>query len=122
MASRGGQQQQGEAVDLGTLSTQQLTAVKKQLDGEVEHLSQSYGQLAAALAKFRECLRVVQSGSSSLEKDTQSATEFYDAKVKELGANIQGLENIVQGKTNNLRMVEEVLRQKVLAAGEQPSS
>ncbi|KAK4245276.1 Prefoldin [Corynascus novoguineensis] len=152
MASRGGQQQQqGEAVDLGTLSAQQLSAVKKQLDGEVEHLSSSYAQLAAAQAKFKECLRVVKSGSSSLdkdksvlvpltnslyvkgriadpdrvlvdvgtgffvEKDTKSAAEFYEAKVKELAGNIQGLEGIVQAKTNNLRVVEEVLRQKVLA-------
>lgn len=40
-------------------------------------------------------------------QDTKSATDFYDAKVKELGANIQNLEAIVQGKTNNLRVVEE---------------
>ncbi|KAG7292138.1 hypothetical protein NEMBOFW57_002171 [Staphylotrichum longicolle] len=149
MASRGGQQQ-GEGVDLTTLTAQQLTAVKKQLDGEVEHLSSSYAQLAAALAKFKECLRVVQSGSSSfdkeksilvpltnslyvkgqladpdhvlvdvgtgfyVEKDTKSAAEFYEAKVKDLTGNIQGLDGIVQAKTNNLRVVEEVLRQKVL--------
>ncbi|KAK4035271.1 Prefoldin [Parachaetomium inaequale] len=154
MASRGGQQQQGEAVDLGTLSAQQLSAVKKQLDGEVEHLSSSYAQLAAAQAKFKECLRVVKSGSSSfdktksilvpltnslyvkgqladpdrvlvdvgtgfyVEKDTKSASDFYEAKVKELAGNIQGLEGIVQAKTNNLRVVEEVLRQKVLAQGQ----
>ncbi|KAL2153953.1 hypothetical protein VTH82DRAFT_2629 [Thermothelomyces myriococcoides] len=151
MASRS--QQPGEAVDLNSLSAQQLSAVKKQLDGEVEHLSSSYAQLAAAQAKFKECLRIVKSGSSSLdkdksvlvpltnslyvkgriadpnrvlvdvgtgyyvEKDTKSAAEFYEAKVKELAGNIQGLEGIVQAKTNNLRLVEEVLRQKVLAQG-----
>lgn len=43
-------------------------------------------------------------------QDTKSATEFYDAKVQELGANIQNLEAIVQGKTNNLRVVEEGTR------------
>ncbi|KAK4127141.1 Prefoldin alpha subunit [Parathielavia appendiculata] len=153
MASRGNQQQQGEAVDLTTLTAQQLSAVKKQLDGEVEHLSSSYAQLAAAQAKFKECLRVVKSGSSTfdkdksilvpltnslyvkgqladpdrvlvdvgtgfyVEKDTKSASEFYEAKIKELAGNIQGLEGIVQAKTNNLRVVEEVLRQKVLAQG-----
>ncbi|KAK4152255.1 Prefoldin [Chaetomidium leptoderma] len=143
MASRQ-QQQRGEAVDLGTLSAQQLSAVKKQLDGEVEHLSSSYAQLAAAQAKFKECLRVVKSGSSSFDKDksilvpltnslyvkgqladpdnvliddTKSAADFYEAKVKELAGNIQGLEGIVQAKTNNLRVVEEVLRQKVVAQG-----
>ncbi|SPQ19342.1 5ea435f5-16b9-42c7-8f09-028bf1730c68 [Thermothielavioides terrestris] len=142
MASRGSQQQQqGEAVDLASLSAQQLSAVKKQLDGEVEHLSASYAQLAAAQAKFKECLRIVKSGSSALDKDkpilvpltnslyvkgqlsdpdrvlvdvgtgyydTKSAAEFYDAKIKELAGNIQGLEGIVQAKTNNLRVVEEV--------------
>ncbi|KAL2132577.1 hypothetical protein VTI74DRAFT_3632 [Chaetomium olivicolor] len=153
MASRGQQQQQGEAVDLSTLSAQQLSAVKKQLDGEVEHLSTSYAQLAAAQSKFKECLRVVKEGPASfdkqksilvpltnslyvkgnladpdkvlvdvgtgfyVEKDTNSAAEFYEAKIKELAGNIQGLEGIVQAKTNNLRVVEEVLRQKVLAQG-----
>jgi hypothetical protein len=51
------------------------------------------------------------------QQTTESASEFYDAKVKELAGNIQGLEGIVQAKTNNLRVVEEVLRQKVLAQG-----
>lgn len=54
-------------VSLDTLTPQQLTAVKKQLDEEVEHLSGSYSQLAAAQAKFKECLRVVQSGSAGFD-------------------------------------------------------
>ncbi|KAM7190551.1 Prefoldin [Naviculisporaceae sp. PSN 640] len=152
MASAAGGRGQ-ETVSLDSLSAQQLSAVKKQLDEEVEHLTASYSQLAAAQAKFKECLRIVKSGSASfddkkdilvpltnslyvkgklstpdkvivdvgtgfyVEKDTKSASEFYDEKVKELGANIADLEVIVQSKTNNLRVVEEVLRQKVLAAG-----
>lgn len=40
-------------------------------------------------------------------QDVKSATEFYEDKVKQLGSNIQDLENIVQNKTNSLRMVEE---------------
>ncbi|KAK0632889.1 Prefoldin [Immersiella caudata] len=143
-----------ETVSLDSLSAQQLTAVKKQLDEEVEHLSASYQQLAVAQAKFKECLRVVKtSGPTSfddkkdilvpltnslyvkgklsqpdrvivdvgtgfyVEKDTKSAAEFYDSKVNDLGANIKELEAIVQNKTNSLRVVEEVLRQKVLAQG-----
>ncbi|KAK1757722.1 Prefoldin [Echria macrotheca] len=150
-----------ESVSLDTLTAPQLSAVKKQLDEEVEHLSASYTQLAAAQAKFKECLRVVKTSSSSppttdsttettkkeilvpltnslyvkgnlaqpdrvivdvgtgfyVEKDTKSAAEFYEAKTAELGANIKELEAIVQNKTNSLRVVEEVLRQKVLAAG-----
>ncbi|KAK3330871.1 Prefoldin [Apodospora peruviana] len=61
---RGGQQ---ETVSLDSLSAQQLTAVKKQLDEEVEHLQGSYQQLAVAQAKFRECLRIVKTGSASFD-------------------------------------------------------
>ncbi|KAI9801017.1 MAG: hypothetical protein M1825_003551 [Sarcosagium campestre] len=50
-----------------------------------------------------------------VEKTTEDATIFYDAKVEELGANLKDLEAIVQGKSNNLRVVEEVLRQKVIS-------
>ena len=42
-----------------------------------------------------------------VEKDTTSAAEFYEGKIKELATNIQGLEGIVQAKTANLRVVEE---------------
>lgn len=145
-----------QQINLDSLSTQQLSAVKKQLDDEVEHLTASFTQLHAAHGKFRECLRIVQEQSASpeskkevlvpltnslyvrgklsdpgnvlvdvgtgfyIEKSTKSATEFYENKAKELGVNIQGLEAIVQGKTNNLRVVEEVLRQK-LATNANPS-
>jgi len=50
-----------------------------------------------------------------VEKTTEDALKFYNGKIEELGKNIKDLENIVNGKANNLRMVEEVLRQKVLA-------
>jgi len=54
-------------VSLDTLSAQQLSAVKKQLDEEVEHLNISYQQLAAAQSKFKECLRIVKSGKESFD-------------------------------------------------------
>lgn len=50
-----------------------------------------------------------------VEKTTKDAETFYNAKVEELGKNIKDLETIVNGKANNLRMVEEVLRQKMIA-------
>ena len=50
-----------------------------------------------------------------VEKTTDDAQKFYNGKVEELETNIKELENIVNGKANNLRVVEEVLRQKVLA-------
>jgi hypothetical protein len=80
-----------------------------------------------------------------LSQERKNATEYYESKTKDLGANIQGLEAIIQGKTNNLRLVEEgktpqsyfecteffaihansscdlVLRQKVLASSGAPA-
>ncbi|KAH8598766.1 Prefoldin [Bisporella sp. PMI_857] len=57
-----------------------------------------------------------------VEKSTKDATKFYEAKVEELGVNLKDLESIVQGKSNNLRVVEEVLRQKVLSSSAAPSA
>lgn len=33
--------------------------------------------------------------------------QFYNEKVEELGGNLKNLESIVQGKSNNLRVVED---------------
>jgi prefoldin alpha subunit len=52
-------------VDLASLSTQQLSQVKKQLDDELEHLSNSFSQLRAAQAKFRDCLKAIAGGVNS---------------------------------------------------------
>lgn len=49
-----------------------------------------------------------------VEKSTEDAQKFYAAKIEELGKNIKDLENVVNGKANNLRVVEEILRQKML--------
>ncbi|KAI9727513.1 MAG: subunit of tubulin prefoldin [Chrysothrix sp. TS-e1954] len=51
-----------------------------------------------------------------VEKTTDKAIKFYTEKTKEIGANLKDLEGILQGKTNNLRIVEEVLRQKMVQA------
>lgn len=48
-------------VNLDTLEPQQLAQVKKQLEEELEHLTNSFSQLHGAQNKFRECLRCVQS-------------------------------------------------------------
>ncbi|TRX98195.1 hypothetical protein FHL15_000840 [Xylaria flabelliformis] len=161
----------GETVNLDTLSVQQLTQVKNQLDQELEHLTSSFTQLQAAQAKFRDCLRCVQGGKSSalqenkpilvpltnslyvggtlasashvlvdvgtgfyVEKvplprfspfhylayqhlqNIKSAAEFYENKMTEVGGNIKELEGIVQAKTNNVRVIEQVLRQKMVAS------
>ncbi|KAI1766000.1 Prefoldin alpha subunit [Hypoxylon sp. FL1150] len=141
-----------ESINLDSLSAQQLSQVKKQLDEELEHLTSSFAQLHAAQSRFRDCLRCVQDKNKSsglrennsilvpltnslyvrgtlssashvvvdigtgfyVEKEIKSAADFYENKVGEVGASIKDLEAIVQAKTSNVRVVEEVLRQKMV--------
>ncbi|KAG7107137.1 DNA-directed RNA polymerases I like protein [Verticillium longisporum] len=146
MASQG-----GETVNLSTLDVQQLGQVKKQIEQELEHLTQSFAQLHAVQGKFKECQRIVKTRPGSVEgersvlvpltnslyvrgelsdpgrvfvdvgtgfyveKESCAAELFYNAKIKQLAQNIQDLEVIVQRKTANVRSVEDVLRQKVMA-------
>ena len=42
-----------------------------------------------------------------MSQSTKDATKFYETKVEELGTNLKDLDNIVQGKSNNLRIVED---------------
>ncbi|KAK1523593.1 prefoldin [Colletotrichum abscissum] len=135
--------QGSESINLETLDTQQLSQVKKQLEEELEHLTNSFAQLHSAQSRFKECLRCVKArpgagdGDKSVlvpltnslyvrgelsdpkhvivdvgtgfyvEKDTESAERFYEAKVQNLMNNIQDLEVIVQRKTLNVRSVED---------------
>lgn len=57
-------------VSLDQLSAQQLTAVKKQLDEEVEHLTTSFAQLQAAQIKFKDCLRCVKTQGGTQGEQT----------------------------------------------------
>lgn len=49
-----------------------------------------------------------------VEKSVGEAEVFYEGKVRELGGNIKEVEGLVSGKGDNLRMVEEVLRARIL--------
>lgn len=46
-------------VPVGSLSAQQLSQLKKQLDSELEHLTQSFQSLRQAQAKFKDCLKTI---------------------------------------------------------------
>ncbi|OAQ98926.1 hypothetical protein LLEC1_01092 [Akanthomyces lecanii] len=54
-----------------------------------------------------------------VEKKLKSAATFYENKIKELTNSLKELEAIVQQKQMNVRTIEEVLRQKMMA--QQPS-
>ncbi|CAD6506276.1 BgTH12-07203 [Blumeria graminis f. sp. triticale] len=146
------------AVTLESLTLPQLSQIKRQLDEELEHLTTSFAQLRAAMARFRECRRSLDSGVTPaikekpllvplttslyvsgtladtehvivdvgtgffLEKTVTEADKFYENKINELASNLKDLEAIVQGKSNSLRAVEDVLRQKVLREGSVPKT
>ncbi|KAF2428631.1 Prefoldin alpha subunit [Tothia fuscella] len=54
-----------------------------------------------------------------VEKSVKEATTFYEGKVKELQVSLGELEKIVQGKSDNLRVVEDVMRQKIMEQNNQ---
>ncbi|KAJ4367626.1 subunit of tubulin prefoldin [Neocucurbitaria cava] len=49
-----------------------------------------------------------------VEKDIPGAKDFYERKVKDLGDSLKDLESVIQGKAQNVRVVEEVIRVKVM--------
>lgn len=51
-----------------------------------------------------------------VEKSTIDAVKFYNGKVDDLNKNLMEIEKAVGGKNESLRVVEDVLRQKVLAS------
>lgn len=50
-----------------------------------------------------------------VEKKTPDAIKFYNGKVEDLNKNLSDIEKAVGSKNGDLRMVEDVLRGKVLA-------
>lgn len=63
-------------VDLTTLSSQQLSQVKKQLDEEVQHLTNSYQNLRTAQQKFRDCIVSIKNGVANSVKGTMVHPSF----------------------------------------------
>ncbi|KAF2094532.1 Prefoldin alpha subunit, partial [Rhizodiscina lignyota] len=51
-------------VKLSSLSVEQLSQVKKSLDDEIQHLTQSFQSLRLAQSKFRDCLKSLSAGLS----------------------------------------------------------
>ena len=51
-----------QLVDLATVPTPQLTQIKNQLAQELADLTNSFAQLRAAQAKFRDCITSIRDG------------------------------------------------------------
>ncbi|EHK96867.1 putative prefoldin subunit 5 [Glarea lozoyensis 74030] len=61
----------GQGVDITALSLQQLSQVKKQFEDELTHLTNSFSQLRAAQARFKECLRSISQGAGAKAEEYQ---------------------------------------------------
>ncbi|KAI4277125.1 MAG: hypothetical protein LQ337_001998 [Flavoplaca oasis] len=55
-------QAQSQPINLSTLPVPQLTSIKNQLTQELQHLTNSFTQLRAAQAKFRDCIKSIKDG------------------------------------------------------------
>ncbi|KAK5044602.1 hypothetical protein LTR84_010616 [Exophiala bonariae] len=53
-----------------------------------------------------------------VEKSTADAVKFYTEKIDDLSRNLADIEKVVAGKNDNLKVVEDVLRQKMLTEGQ----
>ncbi|KAL8693383.1 MAG: hypothetical protein Q9218_001775 [Villophora microphyllina] len=63
MASKDSQSPaQSQPINLASLPIAQLTSIKNQLTQELQHLTNSFSQLRAAQAKFRDCIKSIQEG------------------------------------------------------------
>jgi prefoldin alpha subunit len=54
-----------------------------------------------------------------VEKTPRDGVKFYERKIDELTKNLADIEKVVTGKSENLRIIEDVLRRKMVE--EQPS-
>ncbi|KAI0052833.1 Prefoldin-domain-containing protein [Auriscalpium vulgare] len=67
MASTAGQPQQ---INVADLDISQLAEVKRQLEEELAHLTNSFGQLKQAQAKFKSCIESVQQVNAANQNKT----------------------------------------------------
>ncbi|OJI97465.1 hypothetical protein ASPVEDRAFT_36878 [Aspergillus versicolor CBS 583.65] len=65
------------AVNINSLSSQQLRALQTRLSTELEHLTSSHAKLRAAQSRFRDCVRSINDGViGSAKKGTQGKDEI----------------------------------------------
>ncbi|KAL3449544.1 Prefoldin [Aspergillus insuetus] len=65
------------AVNINSLSAQQLRALQTRLSTELEHLTSSHAKLRAAQSRFRDCVRSINDGVvGSEKKGTQGRDEI----------------------------------------------
>ncbi|CAG8433223.1 535_t:CDS:2 [Ambispora gerdemannii] len=116
-------------VELTDLDLQQLAEIKKQLEEELSHLTNSFAQLKQAQNKFQACIvsvDAVKSGNADaekvivdvgtgyyVEKSTDDAIKFFTDKVEYVKKNLESLQQTITTKQNNLRATLDVMQMKI---------
>ncbi|KAG2228202.1 hypothetical protein INT45_010994 [Circinella minor] len=130
------QQQQQQTVNLNDLDLPSLQQVKVQLEEELSHLTQSYGKLKGAQARFLDCAESVESikGEKAddktillsnvekvivdigtgyyVEKTLEGAQKFYQGKEEYVKQNLEKLQETINGKQSSLRAIVNVMQDK----------
>ncbi|CAG8533936.1 5308_t:CDS:2 [Acaulospora colombiana] len=121
-----------QTVELTDLDLPQLSEVKKQLEEELNHLTNSFSQLRQAQTRFQDCIDSVESirkrkaelietdkvivdvGTGYyVEKTSEEALKFYGEKVEFVKNNLETLQQTITSKQNNLRITLEVMQMKI---------
>ncbi|KAJ8658567.1 prefoldin, alpha subunit [Lichtheimia ornata] len=129
--------QQQQTVNITDLDLPSLQQVKTQLEEELSHLTQSYGKLRGAQARFSDCADSVESLKSEkaddktillsdvekvivdvgtgyyVEKSLDGATSFYKTKEEYVKQNLEKLQETINGKQSSLRAIVNVMQDKV---------
>ncbi|TFK98341.1 Prefoldin alpha subunit, partial [Pterulicium gracile] len=137
-----------QQVNITDLSVAQLAQVKKQLEDELTHLTNSFAQLKAAQTKFNGCIDnitevkpeskgktilvpltaslyvpgkltnpehvIVDVGTGYyIQKTRPQALKYYRGKVDYLKKSIEGLQETIQKKQDNVQYIVSVLQNKI---------
>ncbi|CAG8551290.1 2149_t:CDS:2 [Diversispora eburnea] len=122
-----------QTIELTDLDLAQLTEVRKQLEEELNHLTNSFGKLKQAQTRFQDCIESVESIKSGtagelietnkvivdvgtgyyVEKSFDDAVKFYTEKVEFIKKNLDKLQQTVTSKQNNLRVTVDVIQMKL---------
>ncbi|CCO29723.1 putative prefoldin subunit 5 AltName: Full=Byr1-binding protein Bob1 [Rhizoctonia solani AG-1 IB] len=128
-----------QQINVADLELPQLSEVKKQLDEELTHLTNSFAQLKAAQSKFRGCLENVSevkpenTSKTLLVPLTNSlyvpgklvntenvitrpeATKYYQTKVDFITTNLNTLQTTIESKQQNMNYLLQVIQTKMQA-------
>ncbi|KAI0791254.1 Prefoldin [Abortiporus biennis] len=149
-------QQQPQQISITDLDLPQLADVRRQLEEELNHLSNSFTQLKQAQAKFKSCITnvgevkpenkdktilvpltnslyvpgklcdlenvIVDIGTGYyVKKSRAQALKHYEAKAEYIRSNLDGLQEAIQRKQDNMNSIVNVMQAKLQAQSQAQS-